>query len=274
MKHLSLPCADLDDDRVITTLCKRPQYLPHKAKWLAAYEAYRKEGSNPWTVVPSTFVPDISAAQQELYEGRKSNGPIRRIRRTRGLLCCPLCGSPTTGSVDHLLPKAVYPELSIMRANLVPACVHCNSASKGNKHRGAAAPERFIHPYFDKFADQALWMVSINPPFPAATFDPTPLATLQEPVLSIVRYHLAHVLGDEFRRRMETLWSTYPGEVKIAAQGAAITTASTENQLTIDLQRRAMSFGTNGWETALLRGIASDPNAIAHVAQSAIAYPI
>lgn len=218
----------------------------------------------------------MSDLQYKLYDKRKGGGPIRRIRQTKGLLSCPMCGSPTTGSIDHLLPRAVYPEFSIMRANLVPACTHCNSANKGNKHRGDAQPERFIHPYYDQFADQPLWLVRFNAPLAAATFDAEPLPTLQDPVLSIVRYHLTNVLGEAFTRRMETFWSTYPGGIAVVAQaqGTPITLPFVINQVQVDLQRRIMTFGVNGWEPAFLRGLEGSPAALTHVTQRAIAYPI
>ncbi len=272
MKRLALPCTDAVDDQVLTTLCKNLPWTPHQENWLSAYANYRTAGSNPWAVMPQAFNPDIAVEQRQLYENRKGNGPIRRIRYTPGLICCPLCGSPTTNSVDHLLPRADYPEFSIMRANLVPACVHCNSASKGNKHRGDADPERFIHPYFDQFADDPLWYVRVNPNFDAPTFDACPMGNLVDPALSIVRYHLKHVLGDVFRTSMATFWSTYPKEVKIDAQGQPVTIALTAAMIDHHLLVRTVTRGLNGWETAALRGFRANPAAIESISQRAVDY--
>ncbi len=274
MRHLPVPCSDADDDAVVTSLCKGEDWKPHLKGWLAAYSEYRQAGSDPWKVTPTVFNPDAHDPQYELYDARKRGGPIRRIRDTRGLLSCPMCGSHTTGSLDHVLPRAVYPEFSIMRANLVPACMHCNSASKGNKHRGPVPPERFIHPYFDAFAGQPLWSVQIVPPFAAATFNPVPMPGLTVPQASIVRYHLTNVLGDEFTRRMETAWSTLPGSLHASAAGAPITYHSIAAQLAVDLTRAIITRGENGWDTAFLRGVAADPAAVAHVTERATNYPL
>lgn len=273
MKHLPLPVSDLADDRVVKTVCKQPIFASDEAQWLAAYAAYRGVGGDPWHVAPAGFQNPVAAAQRRLYETRKKGGPIRRIRDTPNLLCCPLCGSLTTDSLDHLLPKAVYPEFSIMRANLVPACTHCNAANKGDKHRGAQAPERFIHPYFDAFADGVIWQVRINPPYVAATFDPVPAQGLTADQVAMVTYHLENVLGKAFHSRTRTLWSTYPGSIRIGAQGDPITAQSVAAAVALDLDKSEHLDGKNGWRTALLRGLAADPAAIAYVVAAAIAYP-
>lgn len=62
---------------------------------------------------------------------------------------CPSCGdigSPKT--LDHYLPKANYPWLSICPYNLVPACWDCNT-EKGNPVP-LSAFEQLIHPYYDE----------------------------------------------------------------------------------------------------------------------------
>lgn len=273
MKHLPLPPSAAKDDRLVTVACRRGVFTPHLAAWLATYANYRAAGSDPWTVIPHAFPDPVKIAQRGLYETRKSNGPIRTIRRARGLLCCPLCGSQAPSSVDHLLPKAVYPEFSVMRANLVPACAHCNSGSKGNKHRGPVAPARFIHPYFDAFANNPIWRIRINPPFPAATFDAVPEPGLTHDQTSIVVYHLENVLGEAFKERTRTTWSTYPGEVQVGADGGPLTDQTVEAAVRMDLRKSTISEGPNSWRSAFLRGVLADPAVIADVRARAIAYP-
>ncbi|MGL6011742.1 MAG: HNH endonuclease [Shewanella oncorhynchi] len=61
---------------------------------------------------------------------------------------CPFCGLHEATTVDHYLPKAKFPLLSIYLMNLVPACKDCNTG-KGTKI--ATSPEKQVfHPYFDK----------------------------------------------------------------------------------------------------------------------------
>lgn len=62
---------------------------------------------------------------------------------------CPYCaGIGTARTLDHYLPKAKFPALSVHPHNLVPACRDCNTDA------GAGFPELLnlqpIHPYLDK----------------------------------------------------------------------------------------------------------------------------
>ncbi len=273
MKRLPLPVNDTDDDRVLKAAARKPELAGQVQTWSATYASYRQAGSDPWQVNPGIFPKPVHDALYALYDTRKNGGPIRRIRRTEGLLSCPLCGSGTTGSLDHLLPRAVYPEFSIMRANLVPACAHCNSSSKGNKHRGQSAPERFIHPYFDDFADDPIWRVQANPPYAAATFDAVAEPGLPAARSSIVAYHLKNVLGFAFQTFVRNLWSTYPREVSLALAGQVATPAAVSHVVAIDLDRSVVTNGVNGWRTAFLRGASADAAVVAHITAAAAAYP-
>lgn len=63
---------------------------------------------------------------------------------------CPFCGDiGQTKNLDHFLPKAHFPEFSVMPLNLVPSCRDCNMGEKGESY-ATAADEQAIHPYIDK----------------------------------------------------------------------------------------------------------------------------
>jgi hypothetical protein len=61
---------------------------------------------------------------------------------------CPICGDiGVARTLDHYLPKANFPALSVCPYNLIPACRDCNM-DKGNPVPKSAF-EQHIHPYFD-----------------------------------------------------------------------------------------------------------------------------
>jgi hypothetical protein len=63
---------------------------------------------------------------------------------------CPFCGDiGHTKNLDHFLPKAYFPEFSIMPLNLVPSCRDCNMGEKGQAY-ATIEDEQTIHPYVDK----------------------------------------------------------------------------------------------------------------------------
>jgi len=267
MQKLPLPVTAEKDIAEIVKLAKKTYWQPHKVAWIAQYEAYQNNSGNPFHITRHNFGDGVSDKQYDLYDTRKGSGELRRMRKKEGLKSCPVCGSPVTGDLDHYLPRTSYPEFSIMRANLVPACTHCNSGVKKSTVHGEA-PQRFIHPYFDEWAGQDVWYVDIAPPFKAATFIPRPQPELDEPNDEIVKFHLENVLGDQFQLSMATEWSTLPTQIKLRTNdlNAATVTAQIEQEL----QVARASKGNNSWHAALFRGVQRNPDAIQFLCDEAI----
>ncbi len=62
---------------------------------------------------------------------------------------CPFCGGiGRPRNLDHYLPKAHYPQFSVLPINLVPSCRDCNMDGKGEGF-ARAEEEQIIHPYLD-----------------------------------------------------------------------------------------------------------------------------
>jgi hypothetical protein len=268
MQHLPFPVSAQDDEAEVNILAEDLGWSPHQAAWIAAYQSYRANGGSPFSLIPHNFGLGVRGRQIKLYDSRKSSGELRRMRRKGGLKSCPVCGSPVTGALDHYLPRTVFPEFSIMRANLVPACAHCNSGSKGAKVHGVF-PQRFIHPYFDDWAQHAIWYVEIVRPFKAATFMPHALPGLKKPRDEIVTFHLENVLGPQFHLSMVAEWSSLPTQIKI--RDAELSNASVTLQIDRELRVALAAKGINSWQAALLRGIQRDPLTIEHLRREAIA---
>ena len=74
---------------------------------------------------------------------------------------CPFCGGiGTPRNLDHFLPKAHYPQFSILPVNLVPSCRDCNMDGKSAEFADQAH-NQIIQPYLDNdrfFLDQ--WIVA------------------------------------------------------------------------------------------------------------------
>jgi hypothetical protein len=52
---------------------------------------------------------------------------IRRFVLDRDGPTCRICGTQQTPSVDHILPRSLYPELALVPSNLQVLCRSCNS---------------------------------------------------------------------------------------------------------------------------------------------------
>ncbi|BCV67283.1 HNH endonuclease [Shewanella carassii] len=63
---------------------------------------------------------------------------------------CPFCGGiGRPRNLDHYLPKAHFPQFSIVPVNLVPSCRDCNMDGKSDLF-ATSASEQVIQPYLDE----------------------------------------------------------------------------------------------------------------------------
>ncbi|WP_156769768.1 HNH endonuclease [Nocardia sp. 852002-20019_SCH5090214] len=113
---------------------------------------YNQFAHNP-TVLE--FTKDDAKILRDNYELTYDGGSLFSLREqlfegaTGGL--CGMCGAAQAGTLDHYLPREMYPELSILAPNLIPACDMCNrkkSTIVGDNDSG-----RFAHPYIDDLSD-------------------------------------------------------------------------------------------------------------------------
>ncbi|MCA0906265.1 HNH endonuclease [Ruegeria marisrubri] len=80
---------------------------------------------------------------------------------------CPFCGHRVVSTLDHVLPKTLYPAFAVAPMNLVPCCSDCN---KRKLDDDPATPiDVYIHPYFDNVED-GIWLK-------AQTIESSPAAT-------------------------------------------------------------------------------------------------
>lgn len=68
---------------------------------------------------------------------------------------CPFCSQRKVKSLDHFLPKTLYPAYAITPYNLVPCCSDCNKDK--DTLDADTAGEELIHPYYDDLGD-LIWL--------------------------------------------------------------------------------------------------------------------
>lgn len=108
--------------------------------------------------------------------GTHGRGCYDRLIASAPLGKCPYCCFGQVETLDHFLPKAIYPPFSVVPDNLVPACRSCNS------RKGAAVLTResdMAHPYFeDERISEETWLraevVETNPATVSYSFDAVP----------------------------------------------------------------------------------------------------
>lgn len=82
-----------------------------------------------------------------MVKGRKESRAIYDKLRLASHGKCPLCGINQATTLDHYLPKAHYPILSVYPWNLVPACKDCNIGKSDPVYKSIA--ELPLYPYGD-----------------------------------------------------------------------------------------------------------------------------
>ncbi|MCC7702247.1 HNH endonuclease [Janthinobacterium sp. GW460P] len=90
-----------------------------------------------FTDLYSTFFASEKSPGRDYYNQIKILAPLGK---------CPYCGFGHVSTLDHFLPKARYPALSILPANLVPSCSDCN---KGKGSPVINRKTQGLHPYFE-----------------------------------------------------------------------------------------------------------------------------
>jgi len=128
--------------------------LPEIEAVAADYEEKAVDGD--LHLIPTATTVGGLVTKEEMvrvYDQRMAgkDGPGRAIYDRIKLLPqgdrCPFCDQRNVSTLDHILPKTLYPALAVTPINLVGACMECN---KAKLTIAAAAPDDVVlHPYFD-----------------------------------------------------------------------------------------------------------------------------
>lgn len=256
-----------DDDTALKNMAinKRLDVFPilknnHK-KILAAYKEYSKKKGRASKINPIQVSTTLKSGLIKQY-----NSPcneikiIKEIRKKLSVNVCPMCGSFNTGTLDHLLPKDVFPEFAIYTINLVPAC-SCNTR-RGAVYIGEKAGERILHPYFDEILMERLVTATFNgsPALPeigvcvcysgtqkkAASFHVEKIIKKTD-IIEWLSFHWLNVLRD---------LDTYVPEIR----KGIITRRDLRLALTQSLARCDREYGTpNNWKSIFFSGLLDSP---------------
>lgn len=143
-----------------------------KEQWKERAQEYATACGNPEIVKPWPGVAAHAEKFENLYlkPGPDSvQKPILEKLRERVLQVCPACGEDgTPNTLDHYLPKTLYPEFSITALNLFPMCDICQG-EKLTQTVNLANQRLFMHPYYDEFADAQVVHLQIGRPLRAPT---------------------------------------------------------------------------------------------------------
>jgi 5-methylcytosine-specific restriction endonuclease McrA len=143
------PCIRRLDGELRDRLENIQGYVANEA---AAY-AERAEAAELHLVAQTADVAGTVTTDEmvALYDRRMVKGLGRHVYDAIRLLprqgICPFCDHRPVSTIDHLLPKRLFPSLAVAPDNLVGACADCNKTKLA--FAPGAAEEVVLHPYFD-----------------------------------------------------------------------------------------------------------------------------
>lgn len=206
MIRLNYPRLALSDLELIERIVEERQrgkhqdyFLQIKDAWKTRVLSYIEFRGNPelikiWDQMNDASVHGrfknlyLSPAEQSVQK------PLLEKLRNRELDYCPSCGEDgTPNTLDHFLPKDIFPEFSITLVNLFPMCDICQGA-KGVKISDDEGKRLFIHPYFDSFIDQQLLILNIQEPFNApASIEILPHPDIERELQGLISRHITEL---------------------------------------------------------------------------------
>lgn len=128
-----------------------------------AYNNYLAHQGNGVSLHPVNIANDLAEVLRgnfDLLDSGRSYGFLRdEILASAYLDACPYCNTTPVESLDHALPRAVYPEFSVLPQNLVPACATCNR--KKGDHCFKKSGLNLMHPYYALIPDTPILFASV-----------------------------------------------------------------------------------------------------------------
>jgi len=190
-------------------------------------------------------------------EGTDTHVILDSMRRKHGLKFCPSCGEPgKPGTLDHYLPKADYPELSIVLVNLTPMCEQCQG-EKGTSALDEDGNKLFIHPYYDPIDNVALSLVISEPFSSPSAFTIEITQDVEEPLKSLIE---RHITGVRFRERFEEFCiDEYSDLLTVFAEERAEENPDDAERIVRRFLTKNERQSHNRWEAIFYRGVLSNP---------------
>lgn len=186
-------------------------YRALKPDWLNQVHSYALNRGDPTKIVALDLLVYCSDAKEA--KARKASlinmyssdtisvhDILDNLRRQHGLLVCPCCGEDgAPGTLDHYLPKTIFPEFSVVLLNLTPMCIDCQLV-KDVKYLTDDENKAFFHPYFDDISC-LLIDLTILPDFNAPSFEIAVVDGLSDELSGLATSHIEKI---NFEERFET----------------------------------------------------------------------
>lgn len=260
----SLPRPVIDDVGILATLTSTPTLQamrllrPIKDDVAAGYASYEAAGGNIEQVPPLGLSASRGKELRRLY-GRPPAclAYIRAMREQAAHDGCAMCGGHGVTTLEHVFPKATYPEYAVFSANLVPAC-SCNHR-RGTHSHGALPGQRILHPYFDGILRRRLVCARFEDWGQVPRITLRPLAS-RDSLAAAVSFHIKEVLvANRIDRWLGNRWAAFVRRPSLIIRSLAMTPGSYKDLRALLRDERALLDDLhrtrNSWEAIFISGL-------------------
>ena len=168
---------------------------------------------------------------------------------------CPHCGLSEPETIDHYLPKDIFPEFSILPINLVPMCGRCNNIK--NADWKVENNRNSIHFYFDEFIDKKFLYCELiyknqMDIEPTAKFKLVKSEEITESQFAVIKNHFETFnLYDRYSKHIvETISCKYE-----TCKESGLSIEISKTILRADIKSKSRRHGVNYWEVCVLEAI-------------------
>ncbi len=112
------------------------------------YTVVRVQGDNPAVVINLTK-NDLKKLYETYFRDKQPGRNFYDALLASADEKCPFCGGiGRPRNLDHFMPKAHFPQFSVLPLNLIPSCRDCNMDGKGQAF-AETAEKQILHPFLD-----------------------------------------------------------------------------------------------------------------------------
>jgi hypothetical protein len=251
--------AALDDLSNNVRAASYPRLKRHIRVLKAGYEQYLAVNGNVRAVLP-VQIPKITGK----FLNRHYSSPnsdlwyIDEIRDRSGVNTCPMCGSLHSGTLDHVMPKALHPAFALLGLNLVPAC-KCNN-ERSSAISGPKAGERVLHPYFDDVLKERILAAHFDDLGAIPRTSVRMVLALNHPDHAAVQFHFDNVVQKTgILTYLEKCWSKLIVRPWVIAVALRHNPTSREELVNIIEEERERNDdyrdSKNNWDSIFLSGL-------------------
>jgi 5-methylcytosine-specific restriction endonuclease McrA len=169
---------------------------------------------------------------------------------------CPYCGMDKPRTIDHYLPKSMFPEFSVFPPNLLPCCGYCNNKKRDDWLEDGK--RIYLNLYFDDIPEDKQFLFAHleyeqNSIVPFVSFSIENRNNIEQGLFNLITSHYENLnLLQEFSENVEESLSCILDDIQ---HNPELSIEEHKTNLLRRYKTNVRKYGINYWESAFLKTI-------------------